>query len=162
MQNKEINKQELIRQLVTELRPHFGLQAEEIARNSVVQWNVRGKCTVNTSTSAGSIPLEVYDNLFTNKTMAVNELPEPVRYDRISVARYIAEQVRQKAVSGVDLNALTDPEGQSKFFLIWDAAGTCRVYITCDINHHFSIPILNGRFNNYSTPLSLVPLDIIE
>lgn len=105
--------------------------------------------------------IDLYPRYNGNYTLPENTM-ENIVYNRNAVAEYIRQQVQEKAITGVDLPALAHPEGQSKFLLIWDKQSKCRVYIVSDINLHFSIPILDDRFTNFSIPLNRVPLENLE
>ncbi|MCW6598892.1 hypothetical protein [Yersinia ruckeri] len=102
--------------------------------------------------------IDLYPRYNGNYTLPENTMGNIV-YNRVSVGAYIVEQIQEKAVAGIDVRDLMDKEGQAKFLLVWDIQGKCRVYVICDINHHFSVPKLDGRFNNYSVPMHLIPTD---
>ncbi|TPG59899.1 hypothetical protein [Ewingella americana] len=156
-------KHELLRKLVTEVRPIYGLEAEGFLRDAILIWNVRRKCTLLISNDeGGSLPIEWLDSLYANTQIQIRDLKEEVLYDRVAVAQYIALRMRENAISyGSEISPF-DIEGQNSFFLVWDKSGTCRVYVTQLVNAHFSLPILNNKFQNYSLTLNRVPLDNLE
>lgn len=161
-------KAEIIRTILTETRSQFGLKAEEFARESILMWNPRGRCTVTfdkcsdiISDRIETIHLEKFDGMASQTQIVLSSLDDEILFDRISAAQQIAIRAQTNAIS-LDPELITTAEGQSKLLLTWDREGRCRVFITDRVNFHFSLPIFDNVFESYSIPLSMVAIDALE